>query len=221
MKLEQLKQVFGSTTKALEILYLNYNLKPVVRQGFYDNEIGRVKDFCRAHGLAYEIAPYKVILADKHKHYSDKGFKARVDDPRRGMFFIYISKDERKATEARIFEMKDNHKELGLILGYPECCVDFFVENWEERSKKDNNYIFPAVKNTDGYKFPFYTNIIKRNQDITLLNHFPHSFKCEESINMAKERLKMLYELEARTATELVHELKCKVRIGNRTVEFS
>lgn len=221
MKLEYLKGVFGSTSKALEIFYLNYNLKPVVRQGFYDTEISRIKEFCKRNNFAYEVAPYKVILADKDKKYSNKGFKARVDDPRKGMFFVYISKDERKATEARIYEMKDNYKELGLILGYPECCVDFFCKHEPERSKLDNNYVVPALKNSQGYRFPFYTNIFRRKEDYVLLSHFPCSFKCERSIEIAKKRLKMLYELEERTAMDLVKKLKCKVNVKNSTVEFS
>ncbi|MEE9525730.1 MAG: hypothetical protein V3V78_03950 [Candidatus Woesearchaeota archaeon] len=221
MNIEALKQVFGSITKATEIMYLMYGQKPVVRQGFYDNEIGRVKEFCRRHNLTYETAPYKVILADSHKRYSNKGLKARIDDPRRGMFFVYISKDETRATEARVHEMKDNYRELGLDLGYPECCVDFFYKNEPERSKLDNDYILPALNNSEGFSFPFYTNILKRNQDSVLLSHFPHSFKCEESINIAKRRLKMIMELEPTLAMKLVRELKCKVRIGSKTVEFS
>ncbi|MBW2996002.1 hypothetical protein KY332_01745 [Candidatus Woesearchaeota archaeon] len=221
MNIDALKGVFGSTTKACEIMYLMYGKKPVVRQGFYDNEVGRVKEFCRRHNLAYETAPYKVILADTHKRYSNKGLKARIDDPRRGMFFIYMSKDETKAAEARIHEMKDNHRELGFDLGYPECCVEFFAEKWEERSRLDNDYIFPALHNSDGFRFSFHTNILKRSKDVTLLNHFPHSFQCEESIELAKRHLKMLMELEPGLAMRIVRELKCKVRVGSKIVEFS
>ena len=88
MNIEDFKQIFGSKTKSLEIIYLMHGIKPVVRQGFYDYEIWKVKEFCKKNNLYYEVAPYKVILADGGK-YSNKGIKARVDDPRGGMFFMY------------------------------------------------------------------------------------------------------------------------------------
>ena len=220
MKIDELRAIFGSTSKALEILYLLYEKKPVVRQGFYDKEVGRVKDFCRKNGLAFEIAPYKVILADPHLKYSNKGFKARVDDPRRGMYFVYISKDERRATEARVYEMKNNHRELGFALGYPECCVEFFVKNYPERSGVDNDYVIPALKNSEGKRFPYYTNICKRVKDVALLSHFPHSFDCEESIAMAKRHLKLIEEFDEKLVFNLIHGLKGRVRIAGREVEF-
>ena len=218
--IEKLTRIFGSRTKALEMLYLMHGLKPVVRQGFYETELSRVKAFCKENDLAIETAPYKVVLADKHKIYSNKGFKARIEDPRKGMFFVYISKDERRATEARVYEMKDNHRELGLALGYPECCVEFFVENYPKRSGVDNDYVIPALKNSEGKRFPFYTNICKRVRDATLLNHFPHSFDCEESIAIAKKNFKLIEELDPLVGMRLLHELKGRVRIGGKEVEF-
>ena len=55
--------------------------------------------------------------------------KINPDDPRRGMFFVYISKDDRKAAMANAFEFKNDHRGLGMLLGYPECCVNAFVRN--------------------------------------------------------------------------------------------
>ena len=220
MGLEHLRNVFGSYSKALEIALVKRGIKPVVRQGFYDNEIGKVKDYCRANGLAYETAPYKVVIADPNKRFSNKGFKARVDDPRRGMYFIYISRDENKAATARVLEMKDDKRRLGLLLGYPECCVEFFIENFRERSKLDNNYTVPALKNSQGNRFPFFNNIFKRHKDAVLISHFPHSFDCEASKNIAKRNLRLLDDLDPAIATKFIFELKGKIRIGNREIEF-
>ena len=218
--IDKLKKVFGTRTKSLEILYLIKGFKPVVRQGFYDAELGRVKDFCSKNDLAIEISPYKVILSDPDKRFSNKGFKVRAEDPRRGMYFVYISKDERRATEARIYEMKNNHRELGFALGYPECCVEFFVKNEPERSRLDNDYTVCTLKNSEGVKFPFYTNICKRGYDLTLLNHFPCSFKCEKSIGIAKRHLKLIEEFDEKLVFDLIHGLKGRVRVKGKEIEF-
>jgi hypothetical protein len=218
--IEKLMRIFGSRTKALEILYLLHGIKPVVRQGFYDHEIGKVKDFCKENNLAIETAPYKVVLAEKDRRYSNKGFKVKVDDPRQGMYFVYISKDGRKAAMAEVFEYKNDHRSLGLLLGYPECCVDFFVKNEPVRSKLDSNYVVCTLDNSKGIRYPYFTNISKRHMDVTLLNHFPCSFNCERSIELAKKHLKLIAELDPNLAMKYANQLKSSVLIGKRFVEF-
>ena len=219
MRLEELKKIFGSRTKALEIIYLLKGMKPVVRQGFYDNEIGRVKDFCKNNDLAIKVAPYKVVLADNEK-YSNKGFKAKIDDPREGMFFVYIAKDDKRAAMAATFEFKNDHRSLGLLLGYPSCCVDFFVKNEPERSKKDSDYVVCSLKNSKNVRHPYFKNLCKRHVDIVLLSHFPCSFDCEKSVEIGKRRMRLLHELDQNLAMKYAHQLKGRVLIRDRMVEF-
>ena len=218
--LDELLNVFGSRTKALEIAYLIYNNKPVVRQGFYDNELEKVKEFCKKNKLAIEISPYKIVLADKNLKYSNKGIKVKKEDPRKGMYFVYISKDAQKAALAETFEFKNDHRSLGLLLGYPECCVNFFIQNEPKRSQLDNDYVLPALNNSPGLRHVYWTNISKRHVDFTLLSHFPHAFNCEKSIAIAQRNFKLITELDPNLAMRMVKELKCKVSIGNKFVEF-
>ncbi len=125
--LNNLIQIFGTKTKALEILYLLEGLKPVVRQGFYETELAKIEEFCKENGLSLEKSPYKVVILDAADgQYSNKGIKVKTDDERQGMLFIYISKDQTKAELASKYESEGNDKELGLLLGYPLCCIDFF-----------------------------------------------------------------------------------------------
>lgn len=220
MKIDELKRIFGSTAKSQEILCLLHGLKPVVRQGFYDHEIGRVKDFCRKHHLAIEIAPYKVVLSDPHQRYSNKGFKAKINDPRRGMYFVYISRDARKAGMANAYEYKDNHEELGKLLGYPGCCIEMFLKNEPERNKLDNDYTICTFRNSEGNKFSFYNNILKRPQDKTLLSHFPCSFNCKPSEDLGRRFYRLIAEIDPEQARVIYRELKRKVKINNRDFEF-
>jgi hypothetical protein len=66
------------------------------------------------------------------------------------------------------------------------------MENREKQQKIQNDYILPALDNSQGFKFPFYTNHAIRYFDITLLSHFPHSFDCTESIKIAKSNLECI-----------------------------
>jgi hypothetical protein len=225
MILDDLKKTFGSRTKALEIVYLIKDLKPVVRQGFYENELAKVKEFCEKNKLAIEISTFKILTLDSDKPYSNKGLKVKADDPAKGMFFVYISKDERKAAMASMFELKNDYRGLGLILGYPECCVSFFVKNEPERSRLDNDYAICTLNNSklldpQSVRYPFFTNIAKRDMDIVLINHFPCSFTCEKSIAIAKKNYSLISEIDPNLAMHYVNQLKTKVLVGDKFVEF-
>jgi len=219
--LNNLINIFGTKTKALEIIYLLEGLKPVVRHGFYKDELQKVEEFCKENNLFIVKSPYKVIIVDvKEGNYSNKGIKVPIDDEREGMVFIYISKDEEKAMLANIHETENNYKELGILLGYPPCCIDFFIKHQPEQSKDKNDYTDPVLENSEGYEFPFQNNIFLRDFDITLLNHFPCSLNCQNSLELAKSHLNILRKYDAILATYFIERLKRKIDIEGRILEF-
>lgn len=219
--ISDLVSIFGTKTKTLEILYLIHGVKPVVRQGFYEGEIDKVEEFCKLNHLYIEKSSFKVVILDaENGKYSNKGIKLKIDDPRRGMLFVYISKDEKLAAEANVYEFKGDHKNLGRLLGYPECCVEFFAKYEPIQSQLTNDYVEFILKNSKGRRFQFYTNICKRDFDITLLNHFPCSFGCKNSIELAKKNLSVLQRQDIELAKEFIKKLKCKVEIDGEEVEF-
>ena len=199
----QLSSVFGSKTKAQEVLFLLQVLKEVVRQGFYEPELPAVEMFCRNKKLFAVKSRFKVLLADKVEetladgHYSNKGVRISEQDPRPGMYFVYISKDERKAWLASYYERIRNDQELGLLLGYPSCCVDFFCQHFN--AQKTNLQAAPAN---------LWTNLTKRDQDAVLLSHFPCTSDCKESIIIAMKNLNFLATVEPQRARELAALLK-------------
>ena len=185
--IEQLKEVFGSRTKALEVLYLLKDLKPVVRQGFYPTELEKVEKFCQKNKLFMEKSSYKVLLEDKEM-FTNKGKIVTPEHPR-GMFLLYMSKDHFKALWTCLHETRQDHYNTGLMLGYPECCVKFFVEEF----KKGNHNPVHRPNNP-------WTNMFLRDKDIVLLNHFPCSSKCEKSIDLAKKNLELIEKYDKELA---------------------
>jgi len=219
--LNNLINIFGTKTKALEIIYLLEDLKPVVRQGFYPNELPKIYQFCQEKGLFLIRSPYKVVLVDvEDGSYSNKGIKVPLNDPRDGMLFAYISKDEKKALLANAHETENNHKELGILLGYPQCCIDFYTKHEPEESKINNNFTKPILDNSKGFEFPFQNNIFIRDFDITLLNHFPCSLNCQNSLELAKKHLLILQKYDISLANHFVERLKNKIDVDNRVLEF-
>jgi hypothetical protein len=189
--IKDLSLIFGSKTKAQEVLFLQNKLKKVVRQGFYEDELPRVEKYCETHDISLVKSKFKVLLADETA-YSNKGIRIKGEDKRPGMYFVYMSMDDKDSWLASYYELMSNDADLGRLLGYPACCVDFFCKRFS-----DNN------PNLELRPSNLFTNISKRNQDEVLLSHFPCSSECEESIKLAKSYLDLLIKVDKPRGEEL------------------
>jgi len=188
--IQHLQQIFHSITKSLEILYVIENCKPCARILVFEEELNKITGFLKENGLHTITSDFKVIKQNSQSEfYSDKSVKIPKDAAQKGYFFVYLSKDKEKAEKAKSMEQKESHKELGLILGYPKCCCEFFEKNFSEKS---TDLTLKSLENSDGYEFPFYTNVAARHFDVALLSHFQHSFDCKPSIEIAKNNLKTI-----------------------------
>lgn len=185
--IHELQQTFHSIIKSLEVLYVIEGAKPCTRILVFEEELGKAINFFNAKNLKTSISDFKVLkLTIQTEFYSDKSIKIPKDDARKGYFFVYLSKYAETAEKARLAEEKNDHSKLGLLLGYPKCCCDFFEKKFNE---KNTDLTLEVLENSNGFKFPFYSNIAARHFDVALLSHFPHSFDCEHSIKIAKENL--------------------------------
>lgn len=199
---------------------LQNSLKNVVRQGYYEDELNNVEAFCKQNELFVVKSPYKVILIDNEKKFSNKGISVKVDDPRLGFVFVYISKDELLANKAAYFEIMQDHFNLGLILGYPKCCCMFFQKNSSIRSKLDNDYEIPVLNNSQKEKYSFYTNIFVRQKDFCLISHFPCKLDCEESVQNGKDNFDLLKKKDEKFADMFEKNLRIKLNKHNRQITF-
>jgi len=179
MNFNYLITLFGSRMKSLEIILLLDDQKQVVRQGFYDHELKKVEEFCNKHDLFMSKSKFKVKLEEKEE-FSNKGTVVNQDD-HTGMSFIYLSKDEEQAALANLAETTQNHKELGTLLGYPTCCIEFFL-----------NVFSPSNTNPTRPPMNPWTNLSQRKHDLCLISHFPCANDCQESIQQAKNNYELL-----------------------------
>lgn len=191
--ISQLATIFGSKSKAQEILLLLKDAKEVVRQGFYEAELSAIEEFCKENNLFLIKSKFKVLLEDKNQTFSNKGIRIPEDDSRPGMFFIYLSKDEQKALFASYAELTNNPAELGRLLGYPQCCIDFFCKNFNENN---TNLELPPTNQ--------WTNLSLRDKDAVLLSHFPCSSDCVESIKLAQKYFEAISQADPERGKELV-----------------
>ena len=188
--IQKLQQIFHSIIKSLEVLYVIKGAKPCARILVFENELDKVVDFLNENKLHSAISDFKVLKQTaQSEFYSDKSIKIPKNAAQKGYFFVYLSKSKETAKKAKLMEGKNNHLELGLLLGYPKCCCEFFEKNFNE---KNTDLTLRTLENSNGYEFSFYNNIAARHFDVALLSHFPHSFECKPSINIAKNNLKII-----------------------------
>lgn len=216
----EILETFRSKMKALEVIALLEDKKRCVRQGFYEEELPKVNAFCRRNGLFLVTSPFKIVLADGDSTFSNKGIMVDAKDPRRGMFFAYISKGEMTSLRSLYFEVKKDHRNLGLSLGYPDCCCDFFASHEPDVSKQDGNYEKACLANSEGVEFPFQNNILQRDKDRCILSHFPCSLECLKSKDQADIMLKLADQKFPEYAAELRKELKGDFSLYGRKIMF-
>ena len=183
-----LQKQFHSITKSLDVLYVLEGVKPCSRIMAHEDELSGILNFFKENKISAVSSDFKVLKQNaQSRSYSDKSIKLTKDYPGKGHFFVYLSKDSPET--AKKAEAENDHMKLGLELGYPECCCGFFAKNFSEKS---TDLTLAILKNSEGFEFPYWTNIAARHFDINLLSHFPCSFNCEESIKIAENNLEII-----------------------------
>ncbi len=195
--IQELQKTFHSIIKSLEILYVIKGIKPCARVMVHEDEISNVKRFLNDRYLYFTFSDFKALKQAQAELYSDKSIKIGVHDIKKGYFFAYMSKSKQIADDAKTAESKNDHKALGKILGYPDCCCEFFEKNF---SGKNYDLTLKALENSEGFEFPFYSNIAARHFDVSLLSHFPHDFGCKLSVEIAKRNFEALKKHSLQTS---------------------
>ncbi|MBI2650572.1 hypothetical protein HYX04_04625 [Candidatus Woesearchaeota archaeon] len=196
--IQELQQIFHSIIKSLEVLYVIEGTKPCTRILVFEDELGKVMNFLQDNKINVAISDFKVLKqTTQSEFYSDKSVKIDKNSKQKGYFFVYLSKNMEMAEKAKLMEEQNNHFGLGLLLGYPKCCCEFFQKNFNENNA---DLTLKTLENSDGYEFPLYNNIAARHFDVALLSHFPHSFECKPSIEIAKNNLKIIQKNSTKIA---------------------
>ncbi len=186
---EQLQQKLGSRMKTLEVLAVLEGEKSVARILCREEDVCATRTLLMAQGLSLSSANFKVVLErPSASAFADKASRAPFHDPARGSWIFYASKEMSQALQAKKYEENQDHASLGMLLGYPPCCTAFFQNHF---SPEHADLTLDILDASEGFEFPFFTNIVARHVDASLLSHFPHSFSCEPSIAYAKRMLEI------------------------------
>jgi len=128
------------------------------------------------------------------------GFAHRFYPPEPGQpsaVFGAVSRERDLAEEfKRAFEEHDDRR-MGELLGYPECDIQFFCENFG----KDPDPLYLIGENTEGaeldgdvLRVPAYpqNNILLRYMGLRVIPHFPCSYLCKASLEFSEKFLRYI-----------------------------
>ncbi|MFH1133952.1 MAG: hypothetical protein V1735_05650 [Nanoarchaeota archaeon] len=208
---------FGTMSKGLEAFFTLHGSKPVARMAILDDDLAKVEAFCRRNGLALKLADFKVAMQFEGG-YSTKGVMVDRKSSQKGHLFIYFSKEAGLAERAKVAEQMQAYNVFGMLLGYPECCREFFVKHKPLEETFANDYVVPAIQNSKRRRFPFAMNIFGRYFDACLLSHAPCSLGCKPSLEIAQANFKLLQRQSPGVAHQLKGILTSAVIFGDEVI---
>lgn len=140
-------------------------------------------------GLVFTpIARSGIYQGFAHKH-------APVVEGKPSYWFGCVTRTAELGEKFRQAESKGvDHKTAGLMLGFPECCVDSFVQNFPK------NYDPVPLIEVDGAGYPA-CNVMLRYFGIRIVSHFPCSLKCEETKKVGEVWLSVMEDIDKEAAS--------------------
>lgn len=172
-----------ATTAHIPNDQLPYFQQNLAKQGltyFPIRKVGSYSGFAHAHPPVEEGRPWN-------------WYGAIAKDPYDAYLFAYYSSEVDESRDRPI-----DHKSIGKLLGYPECCMEFFNTVWmqgyvdpiwqeavncnpENIKKQTDTYI--RIKDT----VPWQTTVMLRYIGARLVPHIPCSLDCKHTEIMAKK----------------------------------
>ncbi len=134
-----------------------------------------------------------------------------IETGHNGVYDIYVSDSKEIIEKIKdIFSPMSKYdifykeKYLGLLLGYPSCCVKNFIKVYKKENKYPFNYFLHIVKNTKNV-FDFRLNSFTKPN--TLIFHYPCSNNCRRSVKKVNELLHIIKNTDNKYYTTLIELL--------------
>ncbi|MBT5023560.1 DUF483 domain-containing protein [Candidatus Woesearchaeota archaeon] len=191
--------VFENPMDAINVYFAHLGLKPVSRFELVisDDVLIWLSSACEKLGLHFVYSDF--LVGDKR--------------------FVYFSKDLALVEKAKVYESNQDDYNLGLLLGYPECCARFYMKNYglaEQFFHKDHTII--TMQNSESASDVYFgLNYLLRFFGLLLIDFYPCSFQCGCAIDIANGYFDSVCELNSEFADWLKEKLSLGVYYSNET----
>lgn len=192
--------------RTIDVFGLMYDYKRIISISIKEAHLKSLKNTFIKYGLKYDIL-------DESFDYKGKDTTYLLSKKAK-----YL-KDSKKAYQLKRFDL------IGRYLGYPECCVKFYDENFLTGDHCPDDFLRAIYYNSNDF-FWLLNNIlnfdgrikgvnlprnfmpfIEKNGFVSLISHSPCSYNCKQSLKIALLNLKY-FLLYCRPVINDLHILK-------------
>ncbi len=208
-----LKKLGLSNDIVKDTVLVHEGVKPASRVALGGSRLESFKEFLGGYGLYIAESDYKIVgKKDKGKgSWDNKVLRIVGVDAKEGNQHCYIARSLEKADELKNVEFLDPDI-LGQLLNYPKCCRRFFRKYFAFANRKQGDFILCTLSETqEKYPFDFYNNYAAHYFGYSLLSHFPCSFNCEQSSDIAKSYYLALKKYSVKWADTFLYTQKSAI----------
>lgn len=191
------------TDRVAAIIHVDHNTR--------DKWLERVGE----HGLHYRQIRY----SRPYEGFSHKFLPAEENDPERISYSVIAENEDvaDKMYEAETqMQGAERHRTVGNMLGFPDCCLDHFVDVWLDRERIDPIYEITcntnSVEKIDGSPHELrvvdpepWANVMWRYFGWSFITHLPCSWDCSKSHDIAQFRGEIMSENGYREAANSLY----------------
>lgn len=191
----------------MELTSILEGIKPGMRLCRTGKQAADLSELVSQLGLFEGESAYAVedaITSGRFVHTPRRLARKPEEEDRR---FVYVGADQLTIGLLKAFDLVDSRR-FGLTLGYPECCVEFFVRHFSRNRHFD---LVPEIGLGNGRGYLPLLNYACRHFDYRLLSHFPCRWDCESSYKLARQTLQALQRHDPELAQETVYWLESDV----------
>lgn len=137
--------------------------------------------------LVMKLAGTDYAVVPLSKHNKSNSYQSSSFGYTPGVPFDYrvvITRNEMISEWKEVWAAGDDRK-IGKLLGFPDCCINFFQKYWKEENMVDTSWAM-SLSGTEG---PKECNILLRWLGVRSVSHLPCSFNCHETYKLGRANI--------------------------------
>ena len=191
-------QAIGTVWPIVERLTVTAGIRPGVLQSIAPDQLITFQQWCMENDKQYVILAQEGMAAVY-------GNATQAYNPERPWAYrVYAGY---KPKDFIASWAHGNNREIGLSLGYPVCCTEFFEKHWRNDGWRDLTYPMTNFMSRQ-VSGPLVCNILLRHAGVRAVFHLPCAFNCDETARLGTQILEYMgqagYEQEMAWLMEIL-----------------